>query len=72
MKKFDATKYYRDKYRNNPDYRKKRIKFSCDWQKNNRPQVNEGNRERYAKRTPEKIKARKLYLKKLRGAKIPK
>jgi len=67
--KFDATKYYRDKYRNNPEYRKKRIQSSCKWEKNHRPQVNEANRKLYAKRTPQQIQARKLYLKKLRAKK---
>jgi len=69
LKKFDATTYYRDKYRNNPEYRKKRIEFSNKWQRNHRPEVNEGNRKRYAKRTPQEIQARKLYLKKLRSKK---
>ncbi len=57
------------RYREDPEFRKMMIKAVARYQKNNREKVNETNRKRYAKRTPQQINNRKRYLKKLRSKK---
>jgi len=67
--KFDSTKYYRDRYKKDPEFRKQRIKLIRAWQIKNQDKINTYHRKRYANRTPKQIQARKLYLKKLRANK---
>ena len=55
------------RYREDPEFRKIMIKAVGKYQKNNRGKINKANRRRYAKRTPQQIKKRKTYLKKLRS-----
>lgn len=66
---FDSKLYQRKKYNTDPKHRKMQIEASGRWQKRNRKKVNEQERKRYAKRTPQQIKKRKNYLKKLRKKK---
>lgn len=62
-------KYQKDRYRQDPEFRKMMLTASHEWQKKNRKRVNEANRKRYANRTPQQIRKRKLYLKNLRARK---
>ncbi len=62
-------KYQKDRYRQDPEFRKMMLKASHEWQKKHREQVNKANRKRYANRTPQQIRKRKLYLKNLRARK---
>jgi len=59
-------KYSADRYKNEPEYRKRLIGYVSAWQKAHRPRLNRQQRERYVNRTPAEIKKRKLYLVKLR------
>ena len=65
---FDYNKYYKDRYHSDPEYRKDRIAWSLKWSKNNREQINTGNRKLYANRTLQQIKKHKLHLKKMRAS----
>lgn len=67
--RIEYNKSKRKKYRTDPEYRKMHIKASTRWQKQNKEKVSESERKRYAKRTPQQIKKRKNYLKKLRSRK---
>ena len=62
-------KYQKDRYRQDPEFRKMMLTASHEWQKKNRKRVNEANRKRYENRTPQQIRKRKLYLKNLRARK---
>ncbi len=63
---WDAKKYYEDKYKNDPEYKKKRLFWSIRWAKNNREKVRANSRRRYANRTPEQIKKQKQHVKQMR------
>ena len=60
-------KYSADRYKNDPEYRKRFIGYVAAWQKAHRPRINRQQREAYANRTPVEIRKRKLYLIKLRA-----
>ena len=64
---FDAPKYYKEKYWNDPVYRRWRINASSRWAKNNQETVNTNQRNLYANRTPQQIKKRERQLKKMRA-----
>ena len=53
---FDFNAYYREKYKNDPEYRKNRIRWSAVWDKNNRGKINTIHRKWYANRTTQQIK----------------
>ena len=65
---FDHSKYYRDKYKNDPEYRKNRITWSSNWTAKNRKRINDKNRKHYANRTSQQIKKRRQRLKKMRAS----
>jgi len=64
---FDKSEYYKERYRNDPEYRKKRIAWSSNWNKKNITRVNAINRKRYANRTSKQIKERQQQLRKMRA-----
>ena len=59
-------KYYKERYKNEPEFRKKRIECVTAWAKRNRDKINRTNRKRYANRTPQQIKKRQQQIKKMR------
>jgi len=63
---FDYAKYHRERYKNDPEYRKNRIRWSAVWDKNNREKINTIHRKWYANRTLQQIKRRRQPLKKMR------
>ncbi len=65
--KFDYAKYYKEKYKNDPVYRKKRIALSNKWTKNNKDKVNAKQRRYYHNKTPEQIEERKQKVKEMRA-----
>jgi len=65
---FNKNKYFTDRYRSDPEYRKNRIEWSAKWSAKHREQVNETNRRCYANRTLQQIKKQKLHLKEMRDS----
>ena len=65
--KFNRVKHEREKYQNDPEYRKKRIALSLKWTKNNKDKVNAKQRRYSHNRTPEQIEARKQKVKEMRA-----
>jgi len=65
----DRNAYQREKYRTDPVYRQNQIDSSSRWQQRNKKKRNAYSRKKYAQRTPQQIRERKKYLKKLRSRK---
>lgn len=61
--------YMQKRYKTDKAFREKQIKYATKYLKEHQERANMLNRIRYANRTPQQIKARKLYLKKLRSKK---
>jgi len=59
-------KYYKKRYKNEPEYRKRVIGYVTAWAKRNRGKINRTNRKKYANRTQQQIKKRQQHLKKMR------
>ncbi len=55
-------------YRTNEKFRKKQIKYAKKYSLEHKDIIKKQTNERYANRTPEQIKKRKKYLKKLRSS----
>lgn len=52
------TQYFMKRYKTEPEFRKRVIQSVIKYSKKHRPEINKKDRTRYAKRTPEQIKAR--------------
>lgn len=70
--KFSTKWYFKNRYRRDPEYRKRAIEAVRAWQKRNPDKVKQYRKnavERYANRNPKEIERRKRYLKKRKRSK---
>jgi len=72
LMRFSTQWYYKNRYRKDPEYRKKAIKAVRKWQKKNPDKVKQyrlNAKKRYKNRDEKEIERRKRYLKKYRSKK---